>query len=160
MNKQHTIQFLKDNHQKLKEVINKLEKKQMAKDIIVKWTVKDILAHISAWNLELVKATDELLNNQEPWFVNEKECTETEFNESETRKRKSWSLDQVLEEWQGSFEKLIKKIESLSSNEWEYQTAFKWGGKIPVSVNSLFEYTYKGEGHEGGHAKQIKEYFK
>jgi len=59
-----------------------------------------------------------------------------------------------------SFDELIRKIESLSSNDWEYQTAFKWGGKMPVSVSSLFDYRYKGEGHEGGHAKQIKEYFK
>ena len=48
----------------------------------------------------------------------------------------------------------------MECTKWEYQTAFKWGDKIPVSVNSLFEYTYKGEGHEGGHAKQIEEYFK
>ena len=161
MNKQQTIQFLKNNHQKLEKVINGLKENQMVKDsILTKWTVKDILAHISAWNLELIKATDELLNDQEPWFINEKELTETKFNECETKKRKYWSLNQVLEEWQGSFEELIRKIESLSNNEWIYQTDFKWGGKIPVSVNSLFGYTYKDEGHEGGHAKQIKEYFK
>ncbi len=161
MNKEQTIQFLRNNHQKLEEVINRLEEKQIAEEIILtKWTVRDILAHISAWNWELIKATDDLLNDQEPWFINEEECTEAEFNESEVRKRKSQSLDQVLKEWQDSFDELIRKIESLSSNDWEYQTAFKWGGKMPVSVSSLFDYRYKGEGHEGGHAKQIKEYFK
>ncbi|MFX1282928.1 MAG: DinB family protein [Promethearchaeota archaeon] len=161
MNKLQTIQFLKNNHQKLEKVINRLEENQMVEDIIsIKWTVKDILAHISAWNLELIKAIDDLLNNQEPWFTNEEELTEAEFNELETEKRKAWSLNQVLEEWQSSFDELISKIESLSSTEWDYQTAFKWGGEMPVSVNSLFEYTYKGEGHEGGHAKQIKDHYR
>lgn len=160
MNKQKTIQFLKNNHKKLEKVINGLKKSQMVEKIILeKWTTKDILAHISAWNLELTKATDDLLNDEKPWFINEEELTEGEFNEIETKKRKSLSLDQVLEEWQTSFVELIRRVKNLSTSEWEYQTPFEWAKDIPVTVNSLFEYIYRGEGHEGGHAKQIGEYF-
>lgn len=161
MNKHQTIQFLENNHKRLEKVISGLEKNQMVEHIILgKWTTKDILAHISAWNLELIKATDDLLNNTKPWYINEEEQTEEEFNERETQNRKSLSLNQVLEEWQDSFENLIRRIEHLSSSEWEHQTPFEWSKEMPVTVNSLFDYKYKGEGHEGGHAKQIEEYFK
>ncbi|MFX0185628.1 MAG: DinB family protein [Candidatus Hodarchaeota archaeon] len=160
MNKQKTIQFLKNNHNKLEKVINGLKKSQMVEEIISgKWTTKDILAHISAWNLELTKATDDLLNDEKPWFINEEEMTEAKFNEIETNKRKSLSLNQVLEEWQNSFTELIQRVKKLSTSELEYQTPFEWAKDIPVTVSSLFEYIYRGEGHEGGHAEQIREYF-
>ena len=102
---------------------------------------------------------DDLLNDEKPWFINEEELTEAEFNEKETMKRKNWSSDRILEEWQLSYEELIQRIVRLSNSEWEYQAPFEWTKDIPVTVNSLFEYRYKGEGHEGGHAKQIEEFF-
>jgi hypothetical protein len=161
MNKKQAIQFLKNNHEKLEKAINGLEEHQITEDIIVgKWTTKEIIAHISAWNLELKKATDDLLNDDKPWFINEEELTEAEFNEKAIKKRKNWLLDQILEEWQISFEQLIQRIKSLSNSEWEYQTPFEWTKDMPVTVNSLFEYKYRREGHEGGHAKQIDEFYK
>jgi uncharacterized damage-inducible protein DinB len=162
MNRQQSIQFFNDNHKKLVEVLNRLKKTQMDEDIILgKWTVKDIIAHISAWNLEITKAINSILNDEKPWFVDEEELNETEFNKRETQKRKSWSLEKIMEEWQNSFEKLVRRIENLSSSEWEHQADFVWKNTtIPVSIESLLGYTYKGEGHEGGHAKQIEEHFK
>jgi hypothetical protein len=145
----------------MENVINELNENQISQDIIsVKWTPKDIIAHISAWNLELKKAIDDLLNDEKPWFINEEELTEAEFNAKETKKRKDWSLDQILDEWQTSFEQLIQRIMSLTKSEWEYQAPFEWTKDMLVTVKSLFEYTYKGEGHEGGHAKQIEESYK
>lgn len=52
----------------------------------------------------------------------------------------------------------------LSVEEWNFQSNFYWGsktihGKYPVTIKSLFDYKYKDESHEGGHAKQIGEYF-
>ncbi|MFW9904585.1 MAG: DinB family protein [Candidatus Thorarchaeota archaeon] len=161
MNKQQAIQFLKNNHLKLEKVINGLDHNQITEDIIsVKWTPKDIINHISAWNLTLKDAIDDLLNDTKPWFINEEELTEAEFNERETRKRKDWSLKQILDEWQISFEELIQRIMRLSKIEWEYQSSFEWAKDMPVTVSSLFDYMYKGEGHEGGHAKQIEEFYK
>ncbi|MFX0123272.1 MAG: DinB family protein [Candidatus Hodarchaeota archaeon] len=161
MDKNKAIQFLKDNHRKLEHAISELKKTQITEDIISeRWTIKDVIAHISAWNKELKKAIDDLLNDKKPWFINEENLTEAEFNKNETERRKNWSSDKILKEWQISFEELIQRITSLSNSEWEYQTPFEWTKDMPVTVNSLFDYTYKGEGHEGGHAKQIDEFYK
>ncbi|MFX0013186.1 MAG: DinB family protein [Promethearchaeota archaeon] len=160
MRKQEAIQFLKHNHEKLEKTIKGLRKSQITEEIITgKWTTKDIIAHISAWNIELKKATDDLLNNEKPWFINEEELNEAEFNEKETNKRKNLHLDQIFEEWQITFKELIQKISSLSNSEWKYQTPFEWTKDMPVTVSSLFDYIYKGEGHEGGHASQITAFF-
>ena len=145
----------------MENVINGLKEYQISQDLIsVKWTTKDIIAHISAWNLELKIAIDDLLKNEKPWFINEEELSEAEFNAKETKKRKDWSLDRILDEWQTVFEQLIQRIMSLSKSQWEYQTPFEWTKDMPVTVSSLFDYLYRGEGHEGGHAKQIEEFYK
>ena len=118
------------------------------------------MAHISAWNFELIKAIDSILYDEKPWFVDEEKLNEREFNKLETQKRRYWTIDEIIEEWQESFEELINKIKDLSSSEWDYQTNFIWKDTtIPVSIQSLLSYKYKGHGHEGGHAAQIEEYF-
>ncbi len=161
MNKKQSIQFFNDNHKRLFEVLSRLNNNQMVEEIILgKWTVKDILAHISAWNIEILKAINNILNDEKPWFVDEEELNEAEFNKRETQKRKSWPLEEIVEEWQNTFEKLIIRIDNLSNSEWEHKTDFVWKNTtIPVSIESLLGYTYKGEGHEGGHAKQIESFF-
>lgn len=161
LDKQQAIQFLENNHAKLNNVITSLDDHQITKDVIsVKWTPKDIVAHISAWNLTLKNAIDELLKNEKPWFINEEELNEAEFNRREVMRRKDWSSDQILDEWQNSFEQLIQRIKRLSKSEWEHQSPYEWTQDMPVTVSSLFDYMYKGEGHEGGHAKQIEEFYK
>ena len=65
-----------------------------------------------------------------------------------------------MAEWQKSFDKLIERIEKLSGSEWEHHADFVWKDTtILVSIESLLDYRYKGEGHEGGHAMQIETYF-
>ncbi|WP_455142696.1 DinB family protein [Candidatus Hodarchaeum mangrovi] len=160
MNKQQCIQFYIDNHKKLFNVVNRLKRSQMDENL-GSWTVKDILAHISAWNFELINAIDSISNDEKPWFIDEEKLNEREFNKLETQKRRQWTIDEIMEEWQESFDELITKIKDLSSSEWDYQTNFVWKGtSIPVSIPSLLSYTYKGDGHEGGHAVQIENYFK
>jgi hypothetical protein len=160
MNKKQAIQFLTDNHIKLEKTINRLEENQITEDIILgKWKTKEIIAHLSAWNLELTKAIDDLLNDDKPWFINEEELTEAEFNEQAIEYRKDWLLDKIFAEWRSSFEQLIQRIKGLSNSEWKYQTPFEWTKDMPVTVSSLFDYKYRGEGHEGGHAKQIEEFY-
>ncbi|MBM3702103.1 MAG: hypothetical protein FJW63_03770 [Actinobacteria bacterium] len=83
-----------------------------------------------------------------------------EFNKKEIRKRKSWSLKEVINEWHNSYKALLEKIDSLIKDEWKYKSKHKWLNGSFVSIQSLYGYRYLGEGHEGGHAKQIKEYFK
>lgn len=157
MEKDWVIKFFKDDHAKLTNVISQLDKSSMTDRKVNKsWDVKDIIAHISAWNWEIIRQVDDILVNRKPWYV---DMVEASFNKREVKKRKKWSLDKVLEEWEESFKALIKRIEQLSESEWEFRANFNWPDGSPVTIQSLFEYRYRGEGHEGGHAKQIRECF-
>ncbi len=157
MDQEETIQFFRDDHQKLKDVVSKLTDSQMNNDKVQGiWTVKDILAHISAWNWEIITQAERVLSSTKPWYTDK---TETEFNEEAVKTRESWSIERVISEWYESFDVLMLKLERFSKEEWNFELDEEWpeGGK--VSISSIFGYRYLDEGHEGGHAKIIRDYF-
>ena len=162
LDRDEVLQFFKEDHEKLVKVIDQLDETLMVnQSILVDWDVKDIISHISAWNREIVKAVEVVLTNGRPWYAGAQPGggQEAEFNREEIKRRRSWPLRQVLEEWQDSYDALIKRIEHLTDSDWQHQTEFTWPDGSPVSIPSLFGYRYKGEGHEGGHARQIKVHF-
>jgi len=157
MNLEKTIQFFKNDHQKMEKVLSKLTKEQMINEKVQgNWTVKDIIAHISAWNWELINQTNLVISGKKPWYT---DTSEAEFNEKSVKIRKPWSFEKVLSEWRESFDALLIRMNELSQEEWTFELDEEWpeGGKITVA--SIFQYRYRGEGHEGGHAKVILEYF-
>ncbi len=157
MNKEESIQFFRDDHQKLKDVISRLTESQMVTDKVQgSWTVKDILAHISAWNWEIIAQADLVLSGKAPWH---RYKTEADFNKEAVKIRESWSFKRILSEWYESFDTLITRMKGFSEGEWNFELDEEWpeGGK--VSVSSIFGYHYHGEGHEGGHAIIIEYYF-
>ncbi len=160
--REEVLQFFKDDHGKLVKVIDQLDEDQMVNHAVLgEWDVKDIIAHISAWNWEIVKAVDVVLANGRPWYVGVPPGggQEAEFNRKEVKRRKSWSLRQVFKEWQDAYDALIKRIECLSDSDWHHQSDITWSDGSMVSIPSLFDYRYRSEGHEGGHARQIKAHF-
>ncbi|MFW9870611.1 MAG: DinB family protein [Candidatus Thorarchaeota archaeon] len=157
MDHEETIHFFRDDHQKLKDVLSKLTEFQMNTDKVQgSWTVKDIIAHISAWNWEIITQAERVLSGIKPWYTDK---TEAEFNKEAVKTRESWSVEKIISEWYESFTNLISKLERFSEEEWNFELDEEWpeGGK--VSVSSIFGYRYHGEGHEGGHATIIRNYF-
>lgn len=162
LDREEVLQFFKEDHGKLVKVITQLDEDQMVSHAVLgEWDVKDIITHISAWNCKIVKAVDVVLANGKPWYVGVPlgRGQEVEFNRREVKRRRAWSLRQVVEEWQDAHDALIKRIECLSDSNWLHQSDITWADGTKVSIPSLFSYRYRGEGHEGGHARQIKAHF-
>jgi uncharacterized damage-inducible protein DinB len=157
LNQGAILRFFREDHRKLKQTIAKLTESQMINDIVMgDWSVKDIIAHISAWNLEIAKSIDDVLDKKAPWYLNK---GETAFNIAEVEKRRKRSLVETLEEWEKSFDVLIRRIEDITVDEWNIETGLTWADGSAVTIESLFGYRYKEEGHEGGHALQIREHY-
>jgi hypothetical protein len=157
LNQGAILRFFREDHRKLKQTIAKLTESQMINDTVMgDWCVKDILAHISAWNWEIAKSIDDVLKKKAPWYLSK---GETAFNVAEVEKRRKWSLVEVLEEWEKSFDALTHRIEDITADEWNIDTELTWTDGSAMTIESLFGYRYRGEGHEGGHALQIKDYY-
>jgi len=124
------------------------------------WSVRDIIAHLAAWNWEAIEEVGRVLKNAATWPDRyEDKAGEDAFNWKAVEKCKAMLWPEVLKDWDDSFWVQIKKMEQIQDKEWAYQCrGHSWKDGSPVTVFSLFSNEYEGEGHEGGHAKQIRKY--
>lgn len=154
MTREKTLERLHGGHERLRRVMNKLENRQIEK-ILGNWTIKDIIAHLSAWNWEQARAIDDLSANKKPlWWG----LDVTDFNQREIEKRKDWNLAKIVQEWEESFAKLIMRVNELSREAWIHEVYKNGDDGLSASIESMLAYEYEGEDHEGGHAKQIEEF--
>ena len=121
------------------------------------WSVKDVLAHLPAWDRELARAIDELLASQLPTFVQyATRAGEAAFNARAVEASRAMPFAQALAELREAHEALMGQIEALTDEQWERATAYRWGNRTPMTIASLFDYSYKGQTHYGGHAQEIE----
>ncbi len=156
--RQDVVQRLTREHRLLERAVSGLSESELTQvPVLDHWTIKDILAHILAWNEEYTPEIDRVLQGNGLWqkrFASR--GGEDEFNRKVVERHKNNSVQEVIVRWQESFKALIKKVESLTDEEWNFQSSGdKWEDGTPVTVYSLFLYEYEGSEHEGGHAKQI-----
>lgn len=59
------IKRRKDGYRKLKDAISSLSKQQMTNvPVLEDWTVKGIIAHLAAWNWELIVDIERILHHK------------------------------------------------------------------------------------------------
>ena len=112
------------------------------------WTIKEMIAHISAWEIVIHKAFQTYQAGEPPYFLHEQDFDL--FNEEVVNYRGSWSLEKVLQEWKEVREDLKKSIQKLKETDLEVEMVLPWGSERTVA--ELIEII--GE-HEGEHMKDI-----
>jgi len=157
MKQREVIEFLREDHRVLWNVVGELKESQIEGEAVLgEWNVRDIIVHVTAWHWEIIAAVERLLEDNPPWvFVD----GEDEFNRRKIEDKRKVPIERIMVEWHDAYYALIRRIEDLSDEEWAHSLHGKWENGSPISVQSLFEYRYRGKGHEGGHALQIKEHF-
>ena len=116
------------------------------------WTAKDLLGHIAAWDRWLHGAIDTLVAGKRPTFGRT-----SVFNKHAVDASRALSYAGALRDVRQAHTALVRRIEALSDREWAGASPhrYNWGDKEPITVASLFAYTYKGETHYGGHAREL-----
>ena len=110
------------------------------------WTIKEMIAHITAWEIVIDKAIQAYIAGDPPYFLREQDFDI--FNEEAVAIRVSWSLEQVLKEWKDVREELKKTIQKLKETDLPVEMVLPWGSERTVA--ELIEII--GE-HEGEHMK-------
>ena len=119
------------------------------------WTLKDLLAHIAAWDELLLPAIDELVAGRRPRFGRT-----SVFNKRAVDASRALGYGEVLRDVRAAHTTLMKRIASLSDEAWADRSRhrYRWGDRTPMTIASLFAYSYKEETHYGGHAKEIEDW--
>ena len=108
------------------------------------WTIKEMIAHITAWEIVIHKALQAYMAGDPPYFLREQDFDI--FNEQAVDFRAAWSLEQVLQEWKDVREDLKKTIHKLKETDLTVEMVLPWGSERTVA--ELIEII--GE-HEGEH---------
>lgn len=116
------------------------------------WSVKDILAHLTAWESELVTALSKLDARQMPAILKIDDIDD--WNEQQYHTAAPRPLGDVLEDFHGVHKHLIRAIEGLDDKALGDPRRFRWMEGEPLSYLILENAIL----HEQEHAEAILEW--
>jgi hypothetical protein len=113
------------------------------------WTIKDVIAHLMAWQMVSNARMDAALLKNDPKFPdwlagNDPESEENLENYNDRiyqiHERQPW--DRVYQMWKEGFQKLIKTTELIPEEELIEPGRFVWLGEHPLSavLDGLYEH--------------------
>lgn len=165
--KKIAIENIEKAHNYFNQILSSITKQQICEEKIDgEWTTKDVIAHLSAWNIEYLDEIERVLHGKTTW--NKLYTTEEgddAFNKTRVASRKDWSWEKVKNEYESSHKALINRVQELTDAEWNHTLEDEvWAGtqeesSKPVSVESLFSLEIAGNAHEMEHARAIAEFF-
>ncbi len=155
--RQETLDRFQADMGRLLGAVDGLSARLLTSTIYGDWTVKEVPAHIAAWDRLLAESVDDVLAGKLPALTaHASPAGETAFNEQTVRARRETSFDAVLADLRDAHETLVRRIEALSGDDWARVAPYRWWNGRPMTVASLFDYSYRGETHYGGHAKELE----
>ena len=122
------------------------EEQLMVPGVTGRWSVRDIMAHVTWWDEEALKHLPLILKGGKPPRYSVQYGGINAFNALMTEKRKHLSLSEVLEQMQDTHARLIKYIESVPESQFREETRFRHRLRLD---------TYS---HYPIHAKAIREW--
>lgn len=152
MNKADLIQRLETDWARLQQSLDGLSEEQLhAPGIVGEWSIKDILAHITAWQTSLIAAMFKAERGLNPEATGAG-ATVDELNAQWYRELKDRPFDQVWDDLDASYHQLLGRLENWSEADLFEPKRFKWMKGQP------FERYLAGDSYEhyAEHAEQIE----
>ena len=91
------------------DIINKFPENKREEILFDKWSLKDVIAHLSGWTLHQVEVLNDLKNNRIP----KSPGSSKDYNNNQVEKRSKWSFEKVYNEFLSSTDALLKEYKSL-----------------------------------------------
>ncbi len=156
MTKDELIKNIETEWENLQAALDGLTEEQLHQPGVVgEWSVKDVLAHITAWQTRLITT----LFKAEKGFVPdtiEGGPTVDQLNEKFYREMKDRSFDQVWDDLDASYHQILTRLENWKDKDLFDPKRYKWMKGRPFA-----EYI-AGDSHEhyAEHAAQIRDWRK
>jgi hypothetical protein len=149
--KQELLQQIRAARGKLMTALEGLPEDAMLRPGVVGlWSVKDLLAHLTIWQSELITALSQLDRpGRVPEIVNIEDIDE--FNAENYSANARRGLPIVLEDFEGVHKHLLKTIEDLDEKALNDARKFPWMEGEPIT----YLIAENGYWHEQEHAEDI-----
>jgi len=109
-------------------LLRQLKPEEWDKKVNDKWTVREIVAHMVAWERddpEIIKKSWE--TKEKPWFVNNNSEDDNKFNKKALEYYRSFSPKQLIDEWEFHQKKVKETITEIGEDNLKhYPECFGW----------------------------------
>lgn len=156
MNKTELLEALEDSRQEMLEMIEELaDETLMLPCVTGNWSIKDILAHLTYWEGQVVTLLFQLLRGVEkPTTALFGPEPVDEVNQRWYEEGKERSLEMVWKDWLGVRKQTIRRVEELSEKDLADPGRFPWAKGKPLTQWILDDSVE----HEEEHCDQIREW--
>ncbi len=155
MEKTEILAALKSEREKFMDTIDGLSAEAMREPGVVgKWSVKDIVSHISQWEAEMVRLLFEASQGQKPTTIHFSEKETDIVNSEWQQEAASRPLERVMADFQAVRKQTIRRVEGLSQQDLSDPNRYPWLRGQPLEnwiAGDSFD-------HEAEHAAQIREW--
>ncbi len=127
MNKVELITALTQSREKFLEALEGLSEEAMLEPGVVgEWSVKDVLAHISRWEAELVKLLWQARQGVKPTTQLNSQEPDEEINARWQQEDRSRPLERILQDFHGVRNQTIRRLEAFTEQELNDPQRFPW----------------------------------
>jgi len=140
------IDVIRNERARLESLLVGLTETQMIKPgVEVEWSIKDILAHIAAWErlaMDRIYAAQTGTDLKYPLIAGDDFVDQ--FNAQNYEAHKNQSLSEVRAEFDNAHQEFMAQIEALSEARLSQKLNFDWSGKmtyqVMISANTHWHY--------------------
>ena len=149
--KSDLLEVIHAEREQLEKLIEPLTNDQMTTaEVAESWTVKDILAHIAAWERLACDRIQAALSGESLKFPLIRGDTDVDlFNAEVYAQNQNLTLEQVLDEYINSHQEFMGLIETLQEDFLASPLPFEWAGKLTaqvmISANTHWHYIEHAE---------------
>jgi len=152
MNKDTLLTRLEESREAFLDTFDDLPDELLLKPGVAgDWSLKDLLAHLTMWEAELIKLLFRARSGQPPGTAHFQSQPREALNAQWAQTYRLRPLDQVLEDFHGIRQQTIRRVEPFSEADLANPKRFKWLNHKP-----LWKWiTQDSCDHETGHAADI-----
>lgn len=113
------VKEFKDLHNAFMKLVNQVPTEQRETVLFDQWSLKDILAHIGAWNLWSVQHVGHVIKKENVYWEGVEE-----FNQRVVAESKDWKFEEVIKDLNSSVTKLVDTYKRLPEKIWDTSITF------------------------------------
>jgi hypothetical protein len=127
MNKDDLLDALEDEREKLIDALEDIPEEAMLEPGVAgEWSVKDILAHLNAWEAELIRLLWHIRQGKRPAFPQVQASEVDERNRVYYEQSRDRPLERILADFEGIRIQTIRRVEAFSDQELTDPARFTW----------------------------------
>jgi hypothetical protein len=154
--KNQILRMLNEEFNRWEELLAGMSEEQITDPHLpANWSMKDVIAHLWAWQQRSIARSEAALHNKEPEYPRWPERLEPDPDEDvdqtnawiyETNRDKPWSS--VYADWRAQFLRLLELSKEIPEIDLLDPGRYAWMGGYPLSASLLGSYEHHAEHHE------------